>query len=86
MPVATNCWVLPAATDGLAGVTAMETSVAGVTVNVVLPLIPSFVAVIVVDPADWLVDSPVLVFIVAFDVSELVQVTSVVRLAVELSE
>src|SRR4051794_20418354 len=31
VPVAVNCWVVPAAMDGLAGVTAMETRVAAVT-------------------------------------------------------
>jgi hypothetical protein len=37
VPVAVNCWVLPLAIDGFAGVTAIDTSVAAVTVNVVLP-------------------------------------------------
>ena len=37
VPVAVNCCVLPLATDGFAGVTAIDTSVAGVTVSVVLP-------------------------------------------------
>jgi hypothetical protein len=35
--VAVNCCVLPLAIDGLAGVTAIDTSVAAVTVNIVLP-------------------------------------------------
>ena len=37
VPVAVNCWVFPMAIEGFAGVTAMDASVAGVTVSVVLP-------------------------------------------------
>jgi hypothetical protein len=37
VPVAVNCWVLPLAIDPFAGVTAIDTSVAAVTVSVVLP-------------------------------------------------
>jgi len=37
VPVAVNCSVFPMAIDGFAGVTAMDASVAGVTVSVVLP-------------------------------------------------
>jgi hypothetical protein len=37
VPVAVNCCVLPLVIDGFAGVTAMETRVAAVTVRVVLP-------------------------------------------------
>ena len=58
MLVATNCWVLPAATDGLAGVTVMDCSVAAVTVKVVLSLTVSKVAVIWVVPAAKLVARP----------------------------
>ena len=35
--MAVNCSVLPLAIDGFAGVTAIDTSVGGVTVSVVLP-------------------------------------------------
>ena len=38
VPVAVNCCVPPFATDGFAGVMAIDTSVAAVTVSVVLPL------------------------------------------------
>ena len=38
VPVAVNCCVPPFGTDGFAGVTATDTSVAAVTVIVVLPL------------------------------------------------
>ena len=40
VPVAVICCVLPHAMDALAGVTAMETSTAGVTVSVAEPLTP----------------------------------------------
>src|SRR5208282_3336857 len=40
VPVAVNCWVVPAEAEGFAGVTAIETSVGAVTVSVVEPLIP----------------------------------------------
>jgi hypothetical protein len=38
VPVAANCCVLPFGTDGFAGVTATDTSVAAVPVSVVLPV------------------------------------------------
>ena len=38
VPVAVNCWFVPAAIDGFAGVTAMLVSVADVTVRTVEPL------------------------------------------------
>ena len=77
--------VLPAATEVVDGVTAMESSTAAVIVNVVLPLTPS-VAVIVLVPVATAVASPVLASIVAFAGVPLVQVTEVVILAVEASE
>ena len=49
--MAVNCCVAPAVTDGLAGVTAIETKVGAVTVRTVDPLIVPEVAVIVVNPA-----------------------------------
>ena len=33
-----NCWLVPLAIDGVVGVTAIETSIAPVTVSVVLPV------------------------------------------------
>jgi hypothetical protein len=45
MPVAVNCRVSPFAIDGFAGVTPIDTSVAALTVKVVLPLTPPNVAV-----------------------------------------
>ncbi len=49
--MAVNCWVVPLAMLGLAGVTARDTSVALVTVSVVLPEVLPDVAVMVVLPA-----------------------------------
>ena len=51
VPVAVNCCVKPLATDGLDGATAIEASVAEVTVRVSLGVvIPPSVAVIAVVP------------------------------------
>src|ERR1700733_6933563 len=52
VPVAVNCCVRPALTEGVGGVTAIETSVAFVTVTVAVPttLLPRGVALIVVGP------------------------------------
>ncbi len=58
VPVAVNCWVVPSPMLGLDGVTAKETSVAGVTVSVSDAEIVPDVAVIVVEPADAEVTSP----------------------------
>ena len=49
-PVATNCSEVPRATDGLAGVTVIETSVAGVTLTEAVPLTVPFAAVMVTGP------------------------------------
>src|SRR5262249_25500177 len=58
VPVAVNCSVSPLGTDGFAGVTAMETSAAGVTVSTVEPLIFPIVAVILNVPIDAAVARP----------------------------
>jgi hypothetical protein len=50
VPVAVNCCVAPLAIDGFAGVTAIDCSVAAVTVRTVEPLIPPDVALIVEVP------------------------------------
>ena len=50
--------MLPATIDGVAGVTAMDTTVGAVTVNAVDPEIPPEVAVIVAVPAATAVASP----------------------------
>ena len=58
VPVATNCRLVPFAIDGVGGVTAIDTSVAAVTVSVVLPLIPAVAAEMTVVPAATLVARP----------------------------
>jgi hypothetical protein len=50
VPVAVNCFVVPAAMLELAGVTAIETRLAPVTVSVVVPLTDPLMTVIVVLP------------------------------------
>ena len=44
--MALNCFVLPLATDGFTGVTAIDTNTAGPTVKVVLAVIPAELALI----------------------------------------
>ena len=53
-----NCCVVPRGTDGIAGVTAMETSTAGVTVTVVEPVIEPEVALTLVLPNPTLLNTP----------------------------
>ena len=79
--MAVNCCVDPAETDGLAGVTAMETRVGAVTVKTVEPLIAPEVAVIVELPAAMEVANPT-ELMVAVLVAEEVQVAELVRFAV----
>ncbi len=74
VPVAANCLVVPLAMLGLDGVTAMDTSVAGVTVSVSDPDMLPDVAVIVVEPAATATAMPEL-FIVAMPVFDELQVT-----------
>lgn len=88
VPVAVNCCVVPRAMLELAGVTAIDTSVAEVTVSVVEPVIPLNAAVMVVVPGDT--DAafplePAALLIVATDVAE-DHVTDAVRSCVVLSE
>jgi hypothetical protein len=58
VPVAVNCCIVPNAIDGVAGVTAIETNVAAVTVTVVDPLMEPVVAVMVAVPSPTLVANP----------------------------
>lgn len=53
-----NCWVVPSATDALAGDTARELSAAAVTVSVLDPVIDAEVAVMITCPVLTLVASP----------------------------
>jgi hypothetical protein len=85
VPVAVNCWVSPAGTLAVAGVTPMEDRVAAVTVRVAVPDLPLKVAVMVAEPAATPVARP-LVLTVAVDVLDEVQVTCVVIFWVEESE
>ncbi len=74
VPVAANCLVVPLAMLGLVGVTASDTSVAGVTVSVSDPDMLPDVAVIVVEPAATATAMPELL-IVATPVFDELQVT-----------
>src|SRR6202035_3155152 len=64
VPVAVNCWVLPAAMDAVVGATVMVRSTAGVTVSTAVPKMAPDVAVMVLalvatpvaspwDPEEW---------------------------------
>ena len=84
-----NCCFVPFAMLGLVGVTPMDTSVAGVTVSVMVAEILPDVAVIVVVPVDTEVASPLdpaALLIVATPVFEEFQVTDAVRSCLVLSE
>ncbi len=81
VPVAVNCCVSPAATDGLTGVTAIDCSMAAVTVSVVVPLMAPDVAVTVVVPTATPVARP-LVLIVAVEVADELHVAVPVRFMV----
>ena len=60
VPVAVNCFVVPRAMLGLVGVTEIDTSVAGVTVSVVVPdmFVAGSMAVIVAEPVPAAVVKP----------------------------
>lgn len=83
-----NCWVSPLAIDGVAGVTAIETRVAALTVSVVEPVTPLSVAEIVVEPM-FAVDArpcePAALLMVATSVSLEAQVIVAVRFCVDAS-
>ena len=83
-----NACVNPLAIEGLAGVTAIETNVAAVTVSCAVPdlLVLGSVAVMVTGPPTVTpVATPVFNPIVAIPVFEEVQLTDVVRFCVLLS-
>ena len=81
VPVAVNCCVAPLAIDGFAGVTAIDCSVAAVTVRVVEPLIAPDVALIVEFPTAAPVARPVVLIVAVAVVPEL-HVTVLVRFCV----
>ncbi len=66
-----NCFVVPSAMFWLVGDTLIETSVAGVTVRVVLPKTEPDVAFIVVDPVPTDVARPLLFTVATVDDEEL---------------
>ena len=71
VPVALNCSVSPFAIDGLTGVTAIDTSVAAVTVSVSSGLVtPLSAAVICVVPVPTPVANPALVIVATADVPD----------------
>ena len=76
IPVAVNCRVVSTLMLELAGVTAIETKVAAVTVRDAVPLTAPEVAVIVAEPVPVLVASPELLMDATF-ASELDQVIDV---------
>ena len=80
-----NCWVVPLAMLGLAGVTAIDCRTAAVTVSTVEPVTPPSVALMVEVPAATPVASPAAVMVATEVVAE-AQVTWLVRFCVELSE
>ena len=63
VPVAVNCCVRPFASDGFAGVTAIDCSTAAVTVSVVEPVTPPNIALIVLIPGATAVANPPLVIV-----------------------
>ena len=81
VPVAVNCCMPPAATNGLAGVTAIETKVGVDTVSAADPVTAPEVAVIVDVPAPTAVANPA-ALMVATLVSKEVQTAEFVRFAV----
>jgi len=84
VPVAVNCWLIPLATDGVTGVTAIEANTGGVTVRVVDPLMPPDVATITLLPVATALARPV-ALIAATPVLVELQVTELVRFCVLLS-
>ena len=86
--MALNCWVVPLATDGLAGVTLIETRVASVMASPVEPDTLPVAAVMVTDPALTPIARPWeggALLTDATAVLDEVQATEVVRFCVELS-
>ena len=83
--MAVNCCGVPFGTDGFAGVTAIDTSTAAVTVSWVVPLTLPTAAWIVVGPCPTVVAAPVALIVATVVADELhvaVPVKSVVLLSV----
>lgn len=79
-----NCCVKPAATEGLAGVTAMEVRVGTFTVSTVVPVTLPNLALIVVVPPPTGVANPAAEIVATVVVCE-AQITWLVKFFVELS-
>lgn len=77
-PVAMNCWSVPMAIDGVAGVTEIETRLAGTTVRVAVSLNDPTVAVMVAVPCPAVVARPLLSMLATL-LSEELQVTPLAR-------
>jgi hypothetical protein len=84
VPVAVNCCVPATMMVGVAGVTAIDESVAAVTVNVVDPTTPPLVALIVDAPTFRVVAKPAALTVATVVVPD-AHVTLLVRFCVELS-
>jgi hypothetical protein len=85
VPVAVNCSVVPFAIDGLAGVTAIDTSVAAVTVNVSGGLVTPLNAAVICDvPTPAPVATPAEVIVATVVVAD-THVACVVKFCVLLS-
>ena len=82
--MAVNCWVVPAAIEGVAGLTAMLTRVAALTVRVVLPLTSPSVAPMLLVPTASPVARPPALMVATAGVAE-AQPTEPVRSAVVAS-
>ena len=70
MPVAVYCRVCPTTIDAFVGVTAIETSCAGVTVRTADPLMPLSLALMLLEPVATAVATPLLLIVAAAGLSE----------------
>ena len=84
VPVAVNCWRVARSTSGFAGVMAIETRIALVTVRVPYPSTPDNVALTVTEPVARLVAKPELEIVTTLVLDE-AQTTEAVRSLVDPS-
>lgn len=70
LPVATSCWLVPFGNVRDDGLKLIESSAAGLTVRVVLPVTPLWVAVIVVVPCNRAVASPIVPVVMLMEATE----------------